>query len=234
MIKKVGAIVLSRFDSSRLPGKALREVNNKTLLEYVLEKAFEVKGLDGVCVATSCRGIDDPIADLCIQNNVPIFRGSGDNVAERFIGCMECNDWSAALRINGDSPLHSSDLLSKAVDIYSPNQMDIVTNVFPRTYPIGMSVELISVLALKKAYKKMIKASNFEHVTEYFYENIKDFNLGFLPKNYIDHSNIRLVVDTLSDFERFEWLIDELGHNYLTTKYKNIIDLYKFYEKRKN
>tara|TARA_B100000780_G_C21114079_1_gene450521 strand:- start:765 stop:1469 length:705 start_codon:yes stop_codon:yes gene_type:complete len=231
---KVGAIVLSRFDSSRLPGKALRQVNNKALIEYVLEKAYKVKGLNGVCVATSSRNIDDPIAEFCKQNDVPVFRGSGDNVAERFLKCMEWNGWDAAVRINGDSPLHSSELLSKALDIYSPDHMDMVTNVFPRSYPIGMSVELVSQSALRRAFDKMVKASNFEHVTEYFYENAKDFNLGFLPKNNIDHSKISLAVDTQSNFERFKWLIDELGSEYLDANYQNIIDLYISYEKHKS
>ena len=95
-----------------------------------------------------------------------------------------------------------------------------------------MSVELVSKLALQKAYTKMKKASNFEHVTEYFYENSKDFNLKSLPHNKVDHSKIRLVVDTISDFERFKWLINSLGNKYLSAKYENLIDLYISYEKK--
>ena len=80
----------------------------------------------------------------------------------------------------------------------------------------------------------MKKASNFEHVTQYFYENSKDFNLQLLPRNKVDHSDIRLVVDTKSDFERFKWLINVLGQEYLRTKYKNLIDLYLSYEKQQS
>ena len=234
MSTKVGAIILSRFDSSRLPGKALLEVKSKALIEYVLERVYRVKGLSGICVATSIRDIDDPIVEFCKNNDVSVFRGSGDNVAERFLECMNFNNWDAALRVNGDSPLHNIELLSEAVRIYSPDKMDIVTNVFPRSYPIGMSVELISQSALQKAHDKMKKASNFEHVTQYFYENSKDFNLQLLPRNKVDHSDIRLVVDTKSDFERFKWLINVLGQEYLRTKYKNLIDLYLSYEKQQS
>ena len=85
MEKKVGAIVLSRFDSTRLPGKALQKVKNKPLIEYVLERAYKVKGLCGVCVATSIRSIDDPIVEFCEHNNIPVFRGSGEDVAKDFL-----------------------------------------------------------------------------------------------------------------------------------------------------
>ncbi len=95
-----------------------------------------------------------------------------------------------------------------------------------------MSVELVSKLALQQAYNKMKKASNFEHVTEYFYENSDDFNLKSLPYNKVDHSKIRLVVDTKSDFERFAWLINSLGKKYLSVNYENLIDLYMSYEKQ--
>ena len=232
MNKNVGAIVLSRFDSSRLPGKVLRKVKNKALIQYVLERAYRVKGVKGVCVATSRRGIDDPIVDFCEHNDVPVFRGSGEDVAERFLECMKFFNWDAAVRINGDSPLHNSELLSEAVQIYSPDHVDIVTNVFPRSYPVGMSVELVSQSALQKAYYKMKKASNFEHVTEYFYENKNDFNFQSLPQNKVDHPNLRLVVDTKSDFERFKWLINTLGKEYISAKYENLINLYLSYEKQ--
>ena len=70
---------------------------------------------------------------------------------------MNFNRWDAAVRINGDSPLHHSELLSEAVRVYFSDNVEIVTNVFPRSYPIGMSVELVSKLALQKAYTKMKK-----------------------------------------------------------------------------
>ena len=92
MSTKIGAIVLSRFDSTRLPGKALRKVKNKPLIEYVIEKAHKVKGVNGVCVATSNRNVDDPIVDFCKQNQVSVFRGSGEDVAERFYSnLMKCD-----------------------------------------------------------------------------------------------------------------------------------------------
>jgi spore coat polysaccharide biosynthesis protein SpsF (cytidylyltransferase family) len=228
---KIGAIVLSRFDSSRLPGKALRKVKSKALLEYVLERAYKVEGVDGVCVATSSRNIDEPIVQFCHNNDVKVYRGSGGDVAKRFLNCMEVNNWDAAVRINGDSPLHSIGLLSQAVGRYGSGHIDIVTNVFPRSYPVGMSVELVSRSALRDAYARMHKASSFEHVTEYFYENVKEFNVELLPKNIFDHSKVKLAVDTQSDFERFKWIIEELGSNYLNASYQNIIDLYMSYEK---
>ena len=70
MTLSIGAIILSRYDSTRLPGKALRKVKNKTLIEYVLEKALRISGISGVCIATSGRKIDEPIAKFCYENDV--------------------------------------------------------------------------------------------------------------------------------------------------------------------
>ena len=184
--------MLSRFDSSRLPGKALRKVRGKSVIEYVLERANNVNGLDGVCVATSNRKIDDPISDFCQENGVRVFRGSGLDVAGRFLKCIEENGWNAAVRINGDSPLHSAELLSQGVAIYSSKykSVDIVTNTFPRSYPIGMSVEVVSLEALTRAYSQMSKATNFEHVTEYIYtKTIKILVLNVFPRTYMTMGN---------------------------------------------
>jgi spore coat polysaccharide biosynthesis protein SpsF len=235
MTISVGAIILSRYDSTRLPGKALCQVKNKALIEYVLERATRIKGISGACVATSSREIDDPIANFCCENDVNVYRGSANDVAKRFLECMEANNWDAAIRICGDSPLHNIELMTQAVNIYSASKnADIVTNVFPRSYPVGMSVELVSQSALRIAYAEMNKASNFEHVTEYFYENSKDFNFELFPKNNFDHSKVHLAVDTQLDFERFQWIIEKLGSNYLNASYQNIIDLYRSYEKFQN
>ena len=232
MTISVGAIILSRYDSTRLPGKALCQVKNKALIEYVLERASIIKGISGICVATSDRNIDEPIVKFCHDNDVNVYCGSVNDVAKRFLECMEINNWDAAIRICGDSPLHNSKLMSQAVNIYtSSRNIDIVSNVFPRSYPVGMSVELVSRAALRIAYARMDKASNFEHVTEYFYENSKDFNFELFPKNNFDHSKVHLAVDTQLDFERFQWIIEELGSDYLNASYQNIIDLYMSYEK---
>ncbi len=232
MSAKIGAIILSRCDSSRLPKKVFRKVNDKALLEYVLERAFEVKGLSGVCVATSDRYVDDPIARYCRHNRISCFRGSGSDVASRFINCMEANGWDAGLRINGDSPLHNHRMLTQAVHLYTSLEIDLITNVFPRSYPIGMSVELVSRSALRRAHAQMNKASNFEHVTEFLYENPAGFHFEFLPANSSDHSTVRLAVDTPADFERFKWIIGELGSEYLHAPYEQIINLYMSYEQQ--
>ena len=231
MTKKIGAIVLSRIDSSRLPGKALKKVKNKVLIEYVLERALNVNEICDVTVATSYRKIDDPIALYCKQRKIRVFRGTCDDVALRFLECMKQNNLDAALRVNGDSPLHSHLLMSQAVEMYKSEKIDLITNVFPRSYPVGMTVELVSRDALDKAYKKMKKDSNFEHVTEYFYENSRDFNIKTIDEYNYDHSGIQLAVDSEDDFKRFKWIINKLGKSYLSASYEKIIDLYKLYEK---
>ena len=224
--------MLSRFDSSRLPGKALKLVNGKPIIQYVLERAMRVEGAADVVLATSGRAVDDVIAAYGTQNNIDVFRGEADDVAHRFLKCMERSGWDAAIRVNGDSPLHSQTFLTEGMETFSACEADLITNVYPRSYPIGMTVEIVSRKALRSAYKKMIKATSHEHITEYFYENSADYKIVALPRNSLDHSKIRLAVDTQKDLDRFNWILNRLGEDYLKADYEKIIDLYKYYEGR--
>ena len=81
---KIGAIVICRYNSSRLPGKILKKINGKPILTYIIERLKCVQNLDDFIVATSINTTDQPIVDYCIKNQIKYFRGSLENVAERF------------------------------------------------------------------------------------------------------------------------------------------------------
>lgn len=104
MIKnKVGVIVLSRYSSSRLPGKALLEIREKPVLLYIIERIREVFDNNNIVIATSIENSDNPIVSFANKHGIKIFRGSLENVSERFYSAAKKQDWEYAIRINGDN-----------------------------------------------------------------------------------------------------------------------------------
>jgi len=101
---KIGGLIFSRFDSTRLPGKALLEINGREMLGRVIDRAKKIPGLDGIVVATTDREVDDTIAEFASKENVGCFRGSLDDVAFRAFKACESFGFSKFVRICGDRP----------------------------------------------------------------------------------------------------------------------------------
>ncbi|MCM8530268.1 MAG: NTP transferase domain-containing protein [Lentisphaeraceae bacterium] len=207
----VGAILLSRLDSSRLPGKALVEIDGKPLIGHVIDMCREIVGIDKIILATTNRPMDDPLAEYANQLNINCFRGGLDNVAERFLGAMVEFDVEWALRINGDSPLNDPGLLSEGVRKALLNDFDLITNVQERTFPYGMSMECISRVAMVKACKAMYERSHLEHVTKFFYDNQGQFKIYNMISGKEEYIGVQLAVDTVDDLKRFTWIKEHIG-----------------------
>ena len=210
MTVKIGAVILSRMDSTRLPGKALIDVDGRPLLSYVLSFCQKINDLDTIAIATSTRVVDDPLSDFAEVEGISCIRGSVDNVAERFLSAMEVLNLDAAVRINGDSPLNNKQILSDGIRLFRRGNPDLVSNLPARTYPYGMSVEVIGKKAMEYACSMMVDAEHREHVTKYFYDNQDKFNISLMTSEVAEFSGVQLAIDTREDLDRFEWIICNL------------------------
>jgi len=207
---KIGAILLSRMDSTRLPGKALFDVGGRPLLSYALSFCQKIDDLDSIAIATSTRVVDDPLSDFAKFHGIPCIRGSLDDVAERFLSAMEVLNLDAAVRINGDSPLNNTHLLSDGIRLFRRGNFDLVSNVPARTYPYGMSVEVVGRKAMEYACSVMGDVQHREHVTKYFYDNQDKFDISIMTSGEPQFSEVQLAVDTREDFDRFVWIVNSL------------------------
>ena len=205
----IGAIIQARMSSKRLPGKVLRPVQGKPILQYLLESLAQCKKLGTTVVATSVEPTDDPVEQFCWEYGIPCYRGPLADVAGRFVEVVKKYDFNAFVRLNGDSPLLDYRLVDQAIFIYCSGDYDIATNVLRRTYPKGQSIEVIKSKVFLDVYPLMLKKSEREHVTSYFYTHKNDFNIGSLEygKNY---GEIQLSVDTMEDLKRFESIIGSM------------------------
>lgn len=221
---KVGAIILARLDSRRLPDKALRDLNGKPLIQYAFEACAAVTGIDETILATTDLPSDDRLARSAEMHGVRCFRGAVDDVAGRFLGAMSACGLDAALRYNGDSPFNRPALLAQAVAAFREGGCDLVTNVPGRTYPFGISAEVISALIMKAACAAMADAAHREHVTKFFYDNphfARTRTLTAAP----GMSGIQLAVDDATDFARAAWILDHLREPLLQAPLAAIVTL---------
>lgn len=222
---KVGGIVQARMSSQRLPGKVLRPVNGKPLLQFLLERLVHAATLDTFVIATSIDESDTPIAELCGQLQVHCFRGDLGNVAQRFLDTLDIYMFDVFVRVNGDSPLLDQRLIDRGVTLLLEGGYDLITNVMPRSYPPGQSVEVIQSSAFREACRQMSEAGDFEHVTRYFYKNPDQFKLRNFASP-IDYSGIHLAVDTGEDLRVFETLVEAMDRPHWEYTVEEIVHLY--------
>ena len=170
-------IVQARMSSKRFPGKTMKSLIKKSLLQRVLNRIECSKKIDKIIVATSTSKQDDQIEKFCTKNNYTIYRSNLNNVVKRFEGTINKFDIKDFIRISADSPLIDPKIIDQAINIYKKKNADIVTNVFPKTFPKGQSVEIINSNVFLK-FSKKIKSKEFkEHITKYFYKNHKKFKI---------------------------------------------------------
>jgi len=221
---KIGLIVQARMSSQRLPSKVLTDVNGKPLMQYLLERLKYCASIDQIIVATSENRSDDPIEVFCNEYGVLCLRGPLLNVAKRFYMVLEKYNFDAFVRICADSPILDQKLIDQAVRMYN-GEYDLVTNISPRSYPLGQSVEVVRTSTFRKVYKKMSTPDHFEHVTKYYYEKPDEFRI----KNFSNNKNLssyRLVVDTLEDLKRIEKIIVSMTKPHIEYSLDDSIKLY--------
>lgn len=195
---KNGAIIQARMNSSRLPGKSVSMLNGKPMIQYLIERLQHCRGLDLIILATSNELSDGPINELGQKMGINIFRGELENVAKRFLGAIDRYKLDYFVRVNGDSPLLDQRLIEKGLALYLHGDYDLVTNVNPRTFSRGESVEVINSRSFERSYSKMKGPEDYEHITQVFYKNHDLFKI----KNFISdlpRPEIELAVDTADD-----------------------------------
>ena len=196
------AIIQARTSSRRFKNKVLHPIYGIPLIQHVVNKVKRSKKISNIVVATSSNKEDKKLIDYLKKNKINYFKGELNNVALRLYKTARLHKKNFFVRISGDSPLIDYRILNKAIKIFenSKKKYDLVTNVFPRTFPQGQSVEIIKTLIIKKNIKKFNKLDK-EHVTKFFYDNSNKFHI----KNFIymgkNRKKIKLSIDTRKDLK---------------------------------
>jgi len=228
MSPKIGIIIQARMGSTRLPGKVLTPViNEDSMLEAVVNRLKATKTT--IIIATSDKPGDDPIEKLCGEHQINCFRGSENNVLERFYLAAKQFDLDIIVRITGDCPLIDPAVVMKTINEFLINdeKVDYASNVMERTYPRGLDTEVFSFNALKIAHQNATKADEREHVTSYLYTHPDLFKLKSVThQNHAnrDLSIFRLTVDTQEDLDLIRHIYTELHKDQPNDFYQASLD----------
>ena len=211
MPNKAAFVVLARLGSKRLPGKALLPLGGQPLLSLTIARLRNCTLVDRIILATTTASEDDALESFAHKEGIEVFRGSGRDVAGRCLTCILQNRLEWFVRICGDSPFIDPKVVDQVCDLYLQERPDIATNVHPRTYPVGCSVEAVETAALRRLCATTKDLRYREHVTSFFYDHEDMFsieNLAAPDHRFIGES---IAVDTKADYERSQWVYDHLS-----------------------
>jgi spore coat polysaccharide biosynthesis protein SpsF len=200
MSAAVLCIVQARMSSVRLPGKVLRPILGRPMLAWQIARIQRATSIDALCVATSTEDADSAIAEQCAAMRVDCYRGSLDDVLDRYYQASQRYDVAHVMRLTADCPLVEPSVLDLIVDKHLREGNDYTSNVQERTYPDGLDAELFTAAALQRAWREAKSPSEREHVTPYLYRTGPPFKRGAV-KDETNRSHLRWTVDYPEDFE---------------------------------
>lgn len=211
---KTVAIIQARMGSTRLPGKVLKDISGRSMLAWVVIRARGARTLDEVVVATSELLDDDLIIAECENLGVPSFRGSENDVLDRYYRAAVASQADTVVRITSDCPLIDPAVIDGVVIEFFNSAADYACNTLEKGYPRGLNVEVFSRGALEEAWRRAEQTHERVHVTPYIYGNPDRFTIHSVPFPQ-DHSDLRWTVDTEEDLATVRAIVDAMdGHDF--------------------
>ncbi|WP_082771823.1 cytidylyltransferase domain-containing protein [Actinoplanes sp. TFC3] len=210
---KTLGIVQARMGSTRLPGKVLRRLGGRTVLDRVVRAAQDSGVLDDIVVATTVEDRDDAVAEECRRLGVPVYRGPVDDVLTRFLGVLDAfsgDEPDAVLRFTADCPLLDPELVTLAANVFAATpDLDYLSTSIARTLPRGLDVEIVRTEVLRQI-DKLATEHHRTHVTSYVYSHPYDYQVLGLTLQP-DLSHLRLTLDTEDDWRLIESIVAHFG-----------------------
>ena len=219
---KVLAIIQARLGSTRFPNKILQKLGNKTIIQILIERLSKTKLIDKIVVATTKSKNDDELVNHIKSLKKEFFRGSENDVLDRYYKTAKNYKPNYVLRITADCPFIDPQIVDKVISSHLKNKNIITSNISIPTFPDGLDVEIFDFEILKKTWSKAKNDFDREHVTPYIKKNYK-VNIF---KNKRDYSNLRLTLDEPEDLEVLKCIYKYFNNknNFL---FEDIIRLYK-------
>jgi spore coat polysaccharide biosynthesis protein SpsF len=214
---KIVAIIQARMGSTRLPGKVMVELAGEPMLVRVMNRVNRAKTLDEVVVATTSKCDDDVIVDLCKARKWSFFRGSEEDVLDRYYNAAIEYEANVVVRITSDCPLIEPSVIDLVVNVFLHNQPEVgyCSNSLNRSFPRGLDVEVIDFDALKYAWREDNDPRVREHVTQYIIRHPEVFHQRSVS-NSVDLSNLRWTVDTAEDLAFVRKIYEHFIHDHFT------------------
>lgn len=205
---KVNAIIQARRGSTRLPNKIFMDIHGAPLLWHVVNRLTYVDLIDEIIVATTTDPKDDLTEEWCKKNNIKYYRGSEDDVLNRFYNAAAKFPCDAIVRVTADDPFKEPNIINNIIKKFIDENLDLSTNVFPPSYPEGLDCEVFTFDVLQTMEKTTNDTYDREHVTPYIYNNPDKFKIGNVISTH-NLSSYRWTIDTKEDYEMVNAIYDK-------------------------
>ena len=196
----VNAIIQARCGSSRFPEKVFAEIDGNPLLWHVVNRLTYANRIDDVIVATTCNHKDDTIEEWCKDENVKCFRGSEEDVLNRYYKASLAFPSDVIVRITADDPFKEPAVIDNVISKLENENFDLVTNNFPPSFPEGLDCEAFTSDILETMEKNADDTFEREHVTQYIYRNQDKFRIGNVSSDK-NLSKLRWTIDNKEDYD---------------------------------
>ena len=224
-MKKIVATIEARMNSSRLPGKVLKEINGKPMIEYLINRLKTIDSIDEIILATTDSKSDDKLEKIALENSILVYRGSEENVMSRVLFAAENFNADIIVETHGDNPLLDPQIIDQAISMYLANNLDYIGNSHIHSYPLGMDIQVFSTKALRKSYDLTSDKLDREHVTLHIRKNPKLFrSFNLIAPQELRRPEIHLTVDEEEDFELVSKIIQNFGKKNPNFSCLDIID----------
>jgi spore coat polysaccharide biosynthesis protein SpsF len=211
MVEGVYIILQARMNSERLPGKVMKSIGGKPMIGILIDR-LKQSGLP-IILATSVNPENDVVADYARSREVLVYRGSEENVLERYYFAAKSVQASVVIRVTGDNPLLDGIFLRNYSDLFLSlnDPRAFLSTGLSESWPLGISVEIFHFKLLEEAYYSATSSSQMEHVTPYMLKNVPG-NINIIaPESETKKYHYRLTVDTEADFTLNSILIEDFG-----------------------
>lgn len=217
MLGNVIGIVQARMGSSRLPGKSLAPLLGRPMLQVLMERVLPAQRVRHWIIATTQLPMDDRIEELARKLGVQCFRGSEKDCLDRYYQAARPANASTVVRLTGDNPLMDASFVDWSVEqfLQSNPSVDYTESSTSKTFPLGLSLEVVSFAALEAAWNEDVSPASREHVCPYIYQHPNKFRLGQLRGPY-DYSHMRWTVDTEADLQFVRTVFESFGRSDFT------------------
>jgi spore coat polysaccharide biosynthesis protein SpsF len=216
------AILQARVSSTRLPRKVLKPILGRPMLLHQLDRVRRARTLDALVVATSTDPGDDAIEELCATAGIACFRGSLEDVLDRFYRAALPYRPQHVVRLTGDCPLADPEVIDRVVNVCRAESLDYA-GAEP-SFPDGLDVEVMRFSVLEEAWRQATRPSDREHVTQFINRQPDRFRIRGVA-NDVDLSHLRWTVDEPEDFELVTRIYEALYPANPAFTTRNILDL---------
>ncbi|MBO6899849.1 MAG: glycosyltransferase family protein [Rhizobiaceae bacterium] len=206
----IAAVLQARASSRRLPGKVLKPILGKPMLQHQIERILRANLPEKLVLATSVNREDDAVANIGVACGIAVYRGSLDDVLDRFYRAAEAYKPTHVVRLTGDCPLTDPALIDAVTRFAVEGGYDYASNTIRPSFPDGLDVEVAAFAALEAAWREATSKPDREHVMPFLHRQPGRFRLGNLLNSGTDLSAMRWTVDEPADFEMVKSVYEAL------------------------